>query len=90
MPSLGSVCQHTHWQLKSEGGTGGGQGRLPLKERTCVCCQIQTEVHVTQHCTLTQQLRNTYDFSAIEELFSDKYSDIIKYEIVYKILTVYQ
>ena len=66
-----------------------GRGRLPLEERLCVCGQIQTEVHVTQYCTLTQHLRNTYNFSTIQDLFSDKYDDTQRCDIVHKILGTY-
>lgn len=67
-----------------------GRGRLPIEERTCVCSQIQTEVHVTQQCILTQQLTDSCNISYVEELFSDKYSDALTCEIIYQILAVYQ
>ena len=63
-----------------------GRGRLPLEERLCTCGQIQTEVHVTQYCTLTQHLRNTHGFTSIQELLSDRFDDSQICNIIYRIL----
>lgn len=77
-PCVGTVAHSL--PIEVGGWNTRGRGRLLLEERTCVCGQIQTEVHVTQHC----------DFSTIVDLFSDEYSDVIKCEIVYQILAVYE
>ena len=67
-----------------------GRGRLPLEERLCVCGQIQTEAHVVEQCTFTENLRQTYSFANIPDLFSDRYSDAERCFILYKILNVYK
>ena len=67
-----------------------GRGRLPLEERLCICGNIQTELHVAQHCTFTQHLRDTHNFSTISELFSDHFNDAERCCIIYKILDVYK
>ena len=67
-----------------------GRGRLPLEETLCVCGSIQTERHLTQHCTFTQHLRNIYNFSSMPELFSDNFNDAERCDIIYKILDVYK
>ena len=66
-----------------------GRGRLPLEERLCECGYIQTEVHVVEHCTLTEHLRNIHNFSRIHELFSDKFSHASTCKIIKQILDIY-
>ena len=67
-----------------------GRGRLPLEERLCPCGEIQTERHVTQHCILTEHLREMYNFAHIQDLFSDKFDNNERCCIIYKILDVFK
>ena len=64
-------------------------GRLPVEERLCVCGDIQTERHVLQDCTLTQQIRDSHNFSTIEDIFSDTFDDDLTCKIIRQILDVY-
>lgn len=66
-----------------------GRGRLPVEERLCECGQVQTERHVVQDCSLTQNIRHFYDLTTCEELFFGKYSPDLTCEIIHKILNVY-
>ena len=66
-----------------------GRGRLPLEERLCPCGNIQTEEHVAQYCPRTQRLRENYDFSSIEDLFSGQRTISDQCKIVHQILSTY-
>ena len=66
-----------------------GRGRLPLEERLCPCGQIQTELHVVQHCTLTQHLRHNHNFSIIQDLFNNTFSNESSCKIIRQILETY-
>lgn len=66
-----------------------GRGRLPVEERLCACEQIQTEKHVVQDCPLTHDIRQTYDLTSFEELFSGKYPPDVTCKIIHSILKVY-
>lgn len=77
------VCETGRWNRR-------GRGRLPLEERLCSCGHIHTERHVVQHCSSTLRLRQLYDFSTIEDLFSDKFSPDMTCKIINEILNVYK
>ena len=66
-----------------------GRGRLPLEERLCPCGEVQTEVHVAQHCILTQHIRDYYDFTLMSDLFSGRFTDSEASHIINMILSVY-
>ncbi len=66
-----------------------GRGRLPLEERLCECGHIQTELHVTEQCILTQHIRENYNFTSIREILDGRRSDTESCHIVYLILSIY-
>ena len=66
-----------------------GRGRLPLEERVCVCGDIQTEVHVVQYCTLTQNLRDLHGFSTIQDIFNERFSHESTCSLIRNILDIY-
>lgn len=66
-----------------------GRGRLPIEERTCICGEIQTERHVAQECTLTQNIRETFNFNLIEDIFSSEMSPDTTCKIIHDILKTY-
>ena len=66
-----------------------GRGRLSLEERLCRCGDIQTEVHVVQHCTLTHHMRHHHNFSTIQDLFSNMFSYETTCKIIRQILDIY-
>lgn len=37
-----------------------GRGRLLVEERLCTCGSVQTERHVAEHCSITQDIRHQY------------------------------
>ena len=51
-----------------------GRGRLPLEERLCSCGLVQSEEHVISICPHSQQIRNSYGFSCINDLMSGRFS----------------
>ena len=67
-----------------------GRGRLPMEERLCSCGEIQTEVHVMSQCSLSQYIRDEYEFTSIDDLMSGQFSDDILCKIIYEILKVYE
>ena len=64
-----------------------GRGRLPLEERLCVCGAIQTEAHVVQQCPRTQNIRDSYDISNFEDIFSEQRSLASQCKTVHLILS---
>ena len=66
-----------------------GRGRLPMEERLCSCGEIQTEIHVVDHCPLSQHLRDQYEFTSISDLMSERFSNQMSCKIIYEILNLY-
>ena len=66
-----------------------GRGRIPVEERLCECGSVQTEQHVIQDCPKSLQIRDTYHFDCMEDLFSSTYSDEIVCKIIHDILKLY-
>ena len=66
----------SHW-LAIEVGRWNrrGRGRLPLEERLCPCGQVQTEVHVIQHCPISQHIRDTYQINSLSDLFNGSFEN---------------
>ena len=76
------ACETGRWNRR-------GRGRLPLEERICRCGEIQTESHVVQYCPLTHDIRQQYQFSLLQELFSDNCHPAMACKIIHEILSVY-
>ena len=76
------ACETGRWNRR-------GRGRLPLEERLCVCAEVQTERHVVQDCPLTQHLRDKYNFTTLEQLFSNNFSADVVCKIVHEILSTF-
>ena len=76
------ACETGRWNRR-------GRGRLPLEERLCSCGGIQTEQHVVQECPLTHDIRQRYNFSQIQHLFSEYIKPELTCKIIHEILTVY-
>lgn len=66
-----------------------GRGRLPLEERLCSCGLVQSEEHVISICPHSQQIRNSYGFSCINDLMSGRFDNDIVCKIIYEILDLY-
>ena len=66
-----------------------GRGRLPLEERLCSCGLVQSEEHVISICPQSQQIRNSYGFSCINDLMSGRFDNDIVCKIIYEILDLY-
>ena len=66
-----------------------GRGRLPLEERLCVCGQVQTEVHVVEHCILTVYLCVSHNFSRVQDFFCGTFSNVITCNNIRRILDIY-
>ena len=77
------VCETGRWNRR-------GRGRLPTDERLCRCGHIQTEQHVIQECPLTQHIRDLYQVSTMEELFSDQLSPETLCRIIHEVLNTYK
>ena len=67
-----------------------GRGRLPLEERLCVCGDIQTERHVVEVCTLSENIRQVYRITTLEDLFSDDIPHSTTCKIIHEILELYK
>ena len=76
-------CETGRWNRR-------GRGRLPLEQRLCVCGDIQTERHVTENCPVTQQIRNSYNFTRMETLFTDLFTPGESCKIINDILSMYK
>ena len=66
-----------------------GRGRLPVEERLCVCGLVQTERHVIETCPFTQDLRQNYNISTLESIFTESLPSEVACKIVHEILAVY-
>ena len=66
-----------------------GRGRLPIEERLCPCGQIQTEAHIIENCLMSLQVRQTYNFSTVNDLMITKTDFNIVCSIVHKLLSIY-
>ena len=67
-----------------------GRGRLPMEERLCSCGLVQSEEHVISSCPLSQSLRDNYEFTCIEELMSESFSNETVCKIIYEVLELYK
>ena len=76
------ACETGRWNRR-------GRGRLPMQERVCPCGQVQTEIHVVQHCPNTHHIRQMYGFSTIKDIFSEQFGPEIVCKIIYEILEIY-
>ncbi len=76
------MCETGRWNRR-------GRGRLPLEERLCVCGDIQTERHVIESCIMTQQIRNTYNFTSLENLFDGTFSPDTTCKIIHEVLSTF-
>ena len=76
------VCETGRWNRR-------GRGRLPLEERLCMCGEIQTERHVVENCIFTSNVRNTYNFRAIKDLFQGNFAPDVTCKIIHLILSTY-
>ena len=66
-----------------------GRGRLPMEERLCSCGQIQSEEHVISSCPLSQSLRDNYNFSNINDLFTGNFPNETLCKIIFEVLELY-
>lgn len=67
-----------------------GRGHLPLTERLCACGDVQKEQHVIQYCPLTQHIRDNYQISTVQELFSAEANYSLVCKIIWEVLDVYR
>ena len=61
-----------------------------MQERVCPCGQVQTEIHVVQHCPSTNHIRQIYGFNTIQDLFSVHYNPEVICKIIYEVLEIYK
>ena len=66
-----------------------GRGKLPMEERLCSCGLIQTEEHVISSCPLSQSLRDSYNFSNINDLFTGHFPTETVCKIIFEVLDLY-
>ena len=66
-----------------------GRGRLPMEERLCSCGYIQSEEHVISSCPFSQSLRDTYNFSNINDLFAGNFPNETVCKIIFEVLELY-
>ena len=66
-----------------------GRGRLPMEERLCSCGHIQSEEHVISSCPHSQSLRDNYNFSNINDLFTGNFSNETLCKIIFEVLDLY-
>lgn len=67
-----------------------GRGHIPFEERVCICGGgVQTERHVIENCSLTQNIRHTYNFVRLEDIFAPDFPHDTCCEIIFKILEMY-
>ena len=66
-----------------------GRGRLPMEERLCSCGQIQSEEHVISSCPRSQSLRDNYNFSNINDLFTGNFPNETLCKIIFEVLELY-
>ena len=76
------MCETGRWNRR-------GRGRLPLEERLCECGDVQTERHVIENCVMTQQIRNAYNFTDLENLFDGTYSPDTTCKIIHEVLSTF-
>ncbi|MPC39828.1 hypothetical protein E2C01_033377 [Portunus trituberculatus] len=67
-----------------------GRGRLPVEERLCIHGQIQTGKHVVEDCPLTENTRQVYNISRLEDLFNDNISSQEARAIIHEILEIFK
>ena len=77
------ACETGRWNRR-------GRGRLPLEERLCRCGLVQTEMHVLEHCPYTQHIRQSYDYTTAQDLFSGTRAPDLVCNIIYNILKIYE
>ena len=66
-----------------------GRGRLPIEERLCSCGLVQSEEHVIGYCPVSQILREKYEFTSIDNLFSGNFTNEDVCKIIYEVLELY-
>ena len=83
------ICGHS---LAVETGRWNrrGRGRLPVEERLCSCGQVQTERHVVEACPLTENIRQMYDITRLEDLFNDNISNHEACAVIHEILEIFK
>ena len=77
------ACETGRWNRR-------GRGRLLLEERVrvCPCGDVQTEQHFIEQCSLTQRIRELYQFPTITKLFSERLLPEIVCKITHEILNI--
>ena len=76
------ACETGRWNRR-------GRGILPMEERLCSCGLVQTEEHVISFCPISQNLRDNYSFSHINDLFSGNIPSDTVCKIIFEILDLY-
>ena len=66
-----------------------GRGRLPMEERLCTCCLVQSEEHIINECPLSQSIRDNYAFTSINELMAESFPKETVCKIIYEVLELY-
>ena len=66
-----------------------GRGRLPMEERLCSCGEVQSEDHVISRCSHSQNIRDSYEFTCINDLMSGNFSNESLCKIMYEVLNLY-
>ncbi len=63
-----------------------GRGRLPAEERLCPCGEVQTEMHVLESCSLTEDVRARYGYTCWTQLMRNRDTFPVP-EVIYTILS---
>lgn len=67
-----------------------GRGRLPVEERLCVCGAVQTEKHVVEECPLSQNIRNRFNITSVQDLFRTDANYRVTCQMSHDILELYK
>lgn len=60
-----------------------------MEERLCTCGAVQTERHVVEDCSITQDVRQIYGQGALEDLYDRKFSNEDFCKFIHRILNLY-
>ena len=67
-----------------------GRGRLPVDQRICQYGQVQTEQHVVEQCTLSQHLRDLYNYNSLQNLFLENNDHVKAIQFIHRVLGIYK
>ena len=67
-----------------------GRGRLPIEERLCQCGDVQTELHIFEHCPRSLHLRQHHNITTLKQLLVENTNYSVVCQIVHHMLNLYK